>query len=325
MSLTEITERLYDLRRDRSSGHEKPYKPALLLCLIDLIEKGRFPDNRIFLTEELIERYSEYIRLVGGPNDTARIQYPFWHLCGDGVWRILDDHGKPLYRPGETAGKAPSVSRLREAMSHAALSEELFHHLRQPVEREALRNAIVSRYFPAQRNLLDALRREFLKQPSQVDESPEHYEKDPVRNQAFARTIKQVYDYRCAACGIRVRFRDLVLVEACHLIPFSESFNDHPTNGMALCKNHHWALDRQLIAPRHDDNGQLVWEPSPLLDERVEGQNTLIELDGKRVLAPAERKFRPALEAIAWRRERLLGTKAAGSDAPTPLTVPRQP
>jgi len=33
---------------------------------------------------------------------------------------------------------------------------------------------------------------------------------------------------------------------ATHLIPFSESRNDHPTNGLALCKNHHWAMDRVM-------------------------------------------------------------------------------
>jgi len=307
MSLTETTERLYDLRRDRSSGYEKPYKPALLLSLVDLIENGQFRDNRILLTDELVERYAEYIQIVGGPDDTARIQYPFWHLCGDEVWRILDEHGEPLYRAGENTSQAPSLTRLRKKMSFAALDEELFHYLQQPVERDLLRNAIVSRYFPAQRNLLTALRREFLQQPSQAAESPEQYEKDPVRSQAFARTIKQMYDYRCAACGIRVRFRELALVEACHLIPFSESFNDHPTNGIALCKNHHWGLDRQLITPVHGDQGALVWKPSPLLDERLEGQNALIELDGKPLLLPRERKFHPAREAVAWRTERLLG------------------
>ena len=36
---------------------------------------------------------------------------------------------------------------------------------------------------------------------------------------------------------------------ATHLIPFSESRNDHPTNGLALCKNHHGTMERNLIAP----------------------------------------------------------------------------
>ncbi len=305
MALTEITERLYDLRRDRSRGHEKPYKPALLLCLIDLIENGRFPGNRILLTDELIERYRDYIRLVGDLNDTARIQYPFWHLCGDKIWRILDDRGEPLYRAGETAGNAPSVSRLRDRMSHAALDEELFHYLQRPAERAVIRNAIVSRYFPSQRYLLDTLSRQYLHLEAKAADSPEQYEKDPARSQAFARTIKQVYDYRCAACGIRVRFRELALVDACHLIPFSESFNDHPTNGISLCKNHHWALDRLLISPT-ERNGKLVWQPSPALDDRIEGQRPLVQLDGKRVLLPGERRFYPAEESIAWRVGNLL-------------------
>jgi len=42
------------------------------------------------------------------------------------------------------------------------------------------------------------------------------------------------------------------LPKAAHLIPFNLSRNDKPTNGMALCPNHHWAMDRHLIAPVPD-------------------------------------------------------------------------
>ena len=305
MALTDLTERLYDLRRDRSSGYEKPYKPALLLSLIDLIEKGEFSDNRILVTDELIDRYRGYIQIVGGADDTARIQYPFWHLCGDGIWTILDANGQPLYRPSENSSNAPSVKQLRASMSHAELEKELFHYIQQPVERAVLRNAIISRYFASQRKLLNASSQEFVHRQAKAAETPAQYEKDPARSQAFARIIKQVYDFRCAACGIRVRFRDLTLVEACHLIPFSERFNDHPTNGIALCKNHHWALDSRLISPAEID-GKLVWMPSPLLDDRIEGQRPLVQLDGKNVLLPSERKFHPDEESVAWRVERLL-------------------
>ncbi|NEZ04286.1 hypothetical protein G4Y73_09030 [Wenzhouxiangella sp. XN201] len=304
MALTDLTERLYDLRRDRSSGYEKPYKPALLLSLIDLVEKGEFSGNRILLTDELIGRYRDYIQVVGGPEDTARIQYPFWHLCGDGIWTILDSNSQPLYRPGENANKAPSVTGLRASMSHAELDEELFNYLQRSVERAVLRNAIISRYFPSQRSLIEVMSSEFLHRQPRAAEAPARYESDPARSQAFAKTIKQVYDFRCAACGIRVRFRDLALVDACHLIPFSESYNDHPTNGIALCKNHHWAMDRHLIAPTLLES-DLVWHSSPLLDDRIDGQRPLVQLQGKKLLLPREKKFYPSSEAIAWRAERL--------------------
>jgi predicted restriction endonuclease len=72
---------------------------------------------------------------------------------------------------------------------------------------------------------------------------------------------EEVYDYRCAACGIRVLLDHVEsLVEAAHLIPFSESRNDKPTNGMALCPNHHWAMDRHLIAPCPDSKRRAgIW------------------------------------------------------------------
>ena len=48
-------------------------------------------------------------------------------------------------------------------------------------------------------------------------------EMPPGRDAAFRRTILEVYDYRCAACGIRVLLNHAMsLVEAAHLIPFPD-------------------------------------------------------------------------------------------------------
>ncbi|MDQ8196272.1 hypothetical protein QEH59_17690 [Coraliomargarita sp. SDUM461004] len=38
-----LLSKLYNLNRDRGSGWEKPYKPALRLALIDLIEQSTSP------------------------------------------------------------------------------------------------------------------------------------------------------------------------------------------------------------------------------------------------------------------------------------------
>lgn len=37
---------IYDLKRDRSGGHERPHKPILLLSILDLIENGTITENR---------------------------------------------------------------------------------------------------------------------------------------------------------------------------------------------------------------------------------------------------------------------------------------
>lgn len=298
-----MLDQLYNLKRDRGSGWEKPYKPALLLTLVDLIERGDVVDNRFILSDECIARYRNYLAIVGREGDHNQVHYPFWHLCGDGIWMLHALNGEALYREGESGSESPSVRRIRQRMSHASLDPELFHLLCNPVEREHIRLAIIARYFPKHR---DALLRSIsnFHQTEKAAEDPAQAAADPVRSAAFAKTIKEVYDYRCAASGLRFRMGDLTIVDACHLIPFAESGNDHPTNGIALSKNHHWALDRHLIAPYATET-KLVWRTAPCLDDRLEGHKELLKLEGRSVLLPREKRFWPADASLQWRYERL--------------------
>ncbi|WPJ98084.1 hypothetical protein SH580_10270 [Coraliomargarita algicola] len=41
--IEDLLSKLYNLNRDRGSGWEKPYKPALLLALIDLMSRAIAP------------------------------------------------------------------------------------------------------------------------------------------------------------------------------------------------------------------------------------------------------------------------------------------
>ena len=96
-------------------------------------------------------------------------------------------------------------------------------------------------------------------------------------------------------------FQDFCVSEST-LIPFSESRNDHPTNGLALCKSHHWAMDRDIIAPGPD----LHWHVSKLIDpRRSNGEKELAELSGKSLLLPKDPAFHPTLEGLEWRLGKL--------------------
>ena len=114
----------------------------------------------------------------------------------------------------------------------------------------------------------------------------------------------EAYDHQCAACGLRIKLpeADLTFVDGAHLIPFGVSGNDHPTNGLALCKNHHWAMDRFLIVPTPDR----VWKTSSRLDaRRSPGEQALVALHGQPLLPPHEDAFRPDPIGLAWRAERI--------------------
>lgn len=202
-------------------------------------------------------------------------------------------------------------AELNRVIEYASLDNELFTLLSDEQSRNEFRNAIIDRYFATQRDKLLALSAEeqdigMYEQAmvARIEDDAKSLPqvKENIRDTAFGRTVRRAYDYRCAACGIRVVLGDIFIVDGAHLIPFSESHDDDPRNGIALCKNHHWSMDRFLIAPGAD----LHWHVSRLLDDRIEGQRDLIVLRSRSVLLPASRRYHPKTEALRWRQERLL-------------------
>ena len=260
-------ERLYNLRRDKTGDHERPHKPILLLSIIDLLDRGVIRKNEIPLSEELVETFKRYFDVVRKQNDQPTIQNPYFHLSGDGFWRLVPAPRQPeIYRAGEVSG-APSVAQLRRSVAFGKFDGKLWDLLKQDYSRHQLREAIISRYFPDERTRLAALIAANTRQPEEMvlKEPP-----PPGRDAAFRRTILEIYDYTCSACGIRLMLTEqLSLVEAAHIIPFGISRNDKPTNGLALCPNHHWAMDRHLISPCPDkEHVAGVWRVNPRLDSR---------------------------------------------------------
>lgn len=210
------------------------------------------------------------------------------------------------------------LGQLRTVIAHAFLDDDLHAALLDPVKREALRQALINRYFAKQRQEImwvvererqiglyeRQLGRSLNRGRTSTREVAEKEYGAEVRDAGFRRLVTRAYDYRCAACGLRVCLDDgRMLVDAAHLIPFAETQDDDPRNGMALCKNHHWTMDQFLIAPGTDK----AWHVSDELDDRLEGQQDLLRLRGRSILLPADDKYYPRKESLQWRTERLSG------------------
>jgi putative restriction endonuclease len=196
----------------------------------------------------------------------------------------------------------PKIRALREI--HGRFDDNLWNaFLTDAHTRHQLREALITRYFPDYRDKLAATAGE--KSASSKEDALR--DGPPGRDAAFRHIILEIYDYRCAACGIRVKIsEDLSLVEAAHIIPFGVSRNDKPDNGLALCPNHHWAMDRRLIAPCPDPKHRAgIWRVGPSLDARIEGQKELLAFGSQPVIPPTEEKFFPAIESLRWRERHL--------------------
>ncbi|TVP77636.1 MAG: hypothetical protein EA353_09970 [Puniceicoccaceae bacterium] len=313
MHIAAAIDRLYDLHPgvtpvEEGSPHERPHKPLLLLAALDLIDEGKATPDRIPWCQDLRDRFSDRFLLVKKHNDQNTPENPFFRLQTQGFWQAWieeEKHRLPLQA-------TPLVNQIGRVFAKFTDGFELA--VRTPNDRQHLREALLSRYFPhlltfdPQSTIPDA--------QSLVADEPSEYGRSP----AFRRTILDIYDHQCAACGLRIRLSagaDVSFIDAAHLIPFSESRNDHPTNGLALCKNHPasrttpgqvtWAFDRHLITPFATET-KLVWRTAPCLDDRLEGHKELLELEGRSVLLPREKRFWPADAGLQWRAERLRGS-----------------
>jgi putative restriction endonuclease len=298
------------LRIGRAGEHERPHKPALLLAILSLADAGRLRENRISYDPELFELFRRYFEVVRGEGDQLNMADPFWRLRTDGLLLHVAKPG--LERVVAAQLSAPPVGQIRELTDGSRLPDDLFQMLQSGAERERLREAIVSRYFAPRRAQLASLIQqekligEYERQLEDSDGRRLPADDNPVREQAFRRVVLRAYDYRCAACGLRVVLDDLVLVDAAHLVPWTVSRDDDPRNGIALCKNHHWAMDRSLIAP--SPSPDRAWRVSIVLDDRIEGQRDLLDLRNRSILLPREGRFHPRDDALAWRAGRLRTT-----------------
>ena len=299
-----------DKNRHRWSAltcHRAPHKPFLLLSIMDLIAQGRITDNFITPSFDLVDTFNGYWNLVMPSGARSSMAYPFPRLKTDGFWQRI---ANPGYDPNKDYNVS-SMIRLREIYAGARVDDKLFQYLCDPQAREQLRMALINTYFaPEIRPALVeqgsvnleayAYSKELLTEIKQDVLFGKDMEKSrKVRDQGFRKAIVALYDHRCALCGIRMRTPDgHTVVEAAHIKPWSQSKNDHPTNGLALCRLCHWSFDEGLMS--------VGKEYEVLISKRVQTDQNLLghilTLSGRNIFAPAEVRFHPDPKNLNWHR-----------------------
>ncbi|MFU8813623.1 MAG: HNH endonuclease [Balneolaceae bacterium] len=310
-----ITESLTSLRSDTSNpwpegvNGRAPHKPFLLLAIMDGIEQGWIQDNRIELTQPLIETFFEYWNRLMGKDQATTIALPFYHMKSEGFWKLRYKDGKPEYK------SSPSLGGLIDRTHHAELDDELYNLMARPDGRSEIRSLLIHTYFSgeAAHNVaqISSFNRQsyeysiqlesFAAEPFRIDDTEEEgvqyrVSKMQVRNAGFSRTVRSVYNYTCAVCRSRIITQGgSTLVDGAHIIPRSSSNNDDPRNGLALCKTHHWMFDHYMLTIRPDHTLLL----SRWLKEKQNDVGQLWSLNQKPVLLPSDERFLPAQQALA--------------------------
>jgi putative restriction endonuclease len=298
---------------NQRGGRASPHKICMLLAVLDLARAGGLAVNRIAFGPALLERYHRFFDAVKQPGDHANPYFPYFHLAGKlrggaaSFWHLMPLPGREAVLAAMTTAR--SARDITDNIASAELDPALFALLQKPEALDALGQSMASHWFGRGLQELGAIaaqsdassRYEYrlrYTEPLTASEPPPAWVRDP----AFRRVVTEIYDWRCAATGLRILLPSGdSLVQAAHIHPFSEAGDDDPRNGLALTPDMHWAMDKALIAPGED----FKWHVSPVLDRRFRDFEPLVRLDGQPLILPVERRYTPKKESLAWRMARL--------------------
>jgi putative restriction endonuclease len=280
-----------NLRVDRK-GSIAPHKPLLLLVLAELAEQGKLTDRILPLTGELVFRFLAYGSVVAERRSQhLDIHLPLFHMRSDGCWTPLNENGQPTLE--------------RRLVVAAQLDETFLACLNDPDFRNQMRRILIAKYFidAGERAALYQLVGLSIPPDSIVKKDARLYEisRERGREARFRLTVVPAYNYTCALTRYRLVTVDSgSIVDAAHIHQFADSRNNHPRNGIALCKNAHWMFDEGLWSL---DDEYRVLVAAKRFDEAGAKELLLSLKANTRILLPADPNYWPDKAHLAWHRK----------------------
>jgi putative restriction endonuclease len=212
-----------------------------------------------------------------------------------------------------------SFSNLNLAVEFALIDEDLCDLISDKTCNRILQQFLLDEYFPdtknnflhsygVQQKLFNDIEDKILNESSEEYREEikklmqeQNEEEIFLRGSLFKREIPKIYNNTCCVSGMRIDATiSISMIDACHIIPFSESYDDTITNGIALCPNLHRAFDRGLIAI--DENYKVLISNT----FREEGSNYGIRVfEGNEIKLPQMKSYYPLSENFEWHRKNI--------------------
>ncbi|UOQ73550.1 HNH endonuclease [Hymenobacter cellulosilyticus] len=308
--LSHYLTRFCKLKTSKLGGEEAPYKPALLLAVLEGIEDGSIQDNQIVITPELLAAFQSNCRDLSTSERFRANNFalPFYHLTGDGFWHLRTHFGQPLLLT--TSGSPRSLGHLRQVVAYAAFDAELWLLLQDTATRHTFRDALLSRYFPQTRyhyrpsagpEALRELSQQMLQEPAALYQTHLNLTDEVdtfMRSGTFKRVVLEAYNYTCAISGLQLISTGTSavapLLDACHIVPWSISHDDTIGNGLALTPTLHRAFDRHLLRIDQDYRVRVAGSFRELRGQ----EHGLLQFEGQQLRLPERREWWPRKEGF---------------------------
>ena len=314
-----ILKKITSLRRGNTVYGLAPHKPILLLAILESFEFGEITDNWIEINEALLTRFYDLWKLLVKTENTPNFALPFYHLSNETgeFWKLIIMPGMSI--PTTKSSSIKSFSALKSTVLAAKLSAEFYYEITDALTRATLKQALMNVYFPeySEKSIITTKRysqeieTQILYDPAenyarrvtkQIEgETIEAREEELIlRSHIFRKAVLAVYDKQCAISGLKIDpIKQTMLIDACHIVPFSQTFDDTIRNGISLSPTFHRAFDNGLIAIG-DDYRLLV---HPKLNDYNPAAG-IRQYEHKTIFLPREEQFYPSLQRLAEHRLR---------------------
>jgi putative restriction endonuclease len=252
--MTDFENEIETLKVNKTGNVISLHKPLLLLLTISEIIHGH---KNEFLYDDLESQLSLLISKYGLKN-TSKLnpQYPFIYLASSPQLWYCNKRKVDLKHPD-----AANRSELLGAIGNFAA--EFYKFIKSKQNATHCLQKILNQYWP------EVYHKEILQDLGIYELNQNEYNLKSERSRKFVEEVLDAYERKCAICNQSIRLGDaLVGIDACHVKPIQHFGDDNVQNGIALCKIHHWALDRGAIS--------ISLEMSLLISKKLNG-NKLFE------------------------------------------------
>lgn len=291
-----------------------PHKPILLLSVLQLVKNGTIISNKIFITADLILAFKRNWKQLVDSAHVPNFSLPFYHLQSEPFWYLIPKTGKKIVLTKSKSIK--SFKQLKENIAYAEIDNELFLLFQNPISQTLLEQYLLDQYFSSTKSEYSDQEKTYEESfiensilnesteayQSQIQSLRERLEEDQfeeeifIRGGLFKRAIPEIYDFTCCISGLKIEStRNVQMVDACHIHPFSLSNNDTVPNGIALSPTLHRAFDRGLITI----NSDYVVRISPTVEDN-NSEFSITQFENSQIILPKKEKWYPSQESLQW-------------------------
>lgn len=314
--LSKYCQLLARLNISRSSGNA-PHKPILLLSVLEGIKIKLIKNEKIYISPELIEIFSNFWNRLVESDHNKNFSLPYFHMRSERFWELIP--AAPFLSSQLNAVKSvKSLKSLEQLVSYAQIDKELFSIANNQESNIRLQLFLIQQYFnktsldvstPTLDNLFSSYENQVLLEGEssykntvmnlEKELSKNEFEEElKVRSGAFRKYISREYNETCAISQIAINALDsFSVIDACHIVPFCLSNSDHITNGIALCPNLHRAFDRGLISI--GENYEVLVKNSFVESKSIYG---IRQFEGKKINLPKNELYYPSQTNLGWHR-----------------------